>query len=42
MQLFNAVNKQQKDLEKKLKSVGSSERKRDKGIIISAGRYTGI
>ena len=41
MQLFNAVNKQQKDLDKKLKSVGSSERKRDKGII-SAGRYTGI
>ena len=31
VQLFNAVNKQQKELESKLTEVGSSEAKRQKG-----------
>ena len=32
VQVFNAVNQQQKGLEQKLQKVGSSERKRSKGM----------
>lgn len=34
VQLFNVVDKQQKDIQAQLEEVGSSERKRSKGIII--------
>ena len=33
VQVFNAVNKQQKELEEKLQKVGTSEQKRSKGIV---------
>ena len=35
VQLFNAVNKQQKDLQSQLEAVGSSETKRSKGSSCS-------
>ena len=34
VQVFNAVNKQQKDLEEKLQKVGPSERKRSKSVYV--------
>ncbi len=43
MQLFNAVRKQQKSLEEKLKEVGSSELKRDKVLkSVSKGDFLDI
>ena len=34
VELFNAVSKQQKEIEEKLDEAGSSERKKTKGIVV--------
>lgn len=34
VELFNAVSKQQKEIEEKLDEAGNSERKKTKGIVV--------
>lgn len=42
VQLFNAVNKQQKELQTQLEAVGSSETKRSKGLFICIHHVTNV